>query len=237
MKVILEASLFEPAGAYALEMLTLLHLGFEGRHLMTTDPLEDARVTLWLAARGDNESRTCQLAFETGLREQSRTQSAFSVRVQAGVFPPRVGRRELILSLPDALVFLRSAFRVLLEDSSRDREFVLAIAKPEWRNRLLEMETRGWLRFEHGGGLARMPETVRSAQQSPLSRLCLWVLLDSDSLAPDKPSDAVRSFMRLCGEAIAFHCLERRAVENYLPLLALDHWASHSSGSRRSEEH
>ena len=57
MKVILEASLFEPDGAHALELLTVLHLGFEGRHLMTTDPLEDARVTLWLEARGDNESQ------------------------------------------------------------------------------------------------------------------------------------------------------------------------------------
>jgi hypothetical protein len=116
MKVIIEASLFEPAAAPPLDLLSLLHLGYEGRHLITTDPLEDAGVSLWLAARGDKESRACQLAFETGLREQSRIQSAFTVRVQAGVFTPRVERRELILSLPDALVFLRSAFRVLLED-------------------------------------------------------------------------------------------------------------------------
>jgi hypothetical protein len=98
------------------------------------------------------------------------------------------------------------------------------------------METKGWLHFEHGGGLSRMPETVRDAKQSPLSRLCLWVLFDSDSLAPNKPSDAISSFMRLCGEAVAFHCLERRAVENYIPFLALEHWAFHGSGRRERSD-
>lgn len=236
MKVILEASLFELARSDALGLLSLLHLGYEGRHLMTSDPLEDVRVAQWLAARSDDESQSCRLAFEAGLREQSRTQPAFSVRVQTGGFSPRVERRELILSLPDALVFLRSEFRVLVEDNSRDREFVLAIAKPEWRKRLLEMETKGWLRFEHGGGITRMPETIGVAKQSPLARFCLWVLFDSDSLAPDNPSDPVRSLMALCGENIAFHCLERRAVENYLPLLALEHWAAHSSAGRERSD-
>src|ERR1035441_4966266 len=98
------------------------------------------------------------------------------------------------------------------------------------------METRGWLRFEHGGGLSRMPETVCNAKQSPLSGHSLWILFDSDSLAPGIPSDPVRSFMRLCGEAIAFHRLERRSVENYLPLLALEHWAAHGTGRRERSD-
>jgi hypothetical protein len=231
MKVTLEASLFESARGNALDLLALLQLGFEGRHLMTTDPLDDPRVSEWLAARAQDESLECRLALEAGVRVQLRTPSAFSVRIQTGAFPPRVERRELILSLSEALEFLRSPFQVLLEDKLHDREFILAIAKPEWRERLLEMERKKWLHFEHGGGLSRMPETVRKARQSPVTRLCLWVLFDSDSLAPGKPSEPVRKFMGICGADIAFHCLERRAVENYLPLMALEHWASYDSGS------
>ena len=152
-------------------------------------------------------------------------QFEFSVRVRLGQSPPSLQQNELTLSLPDALVFLRLAFRVLLEDETRDGNFVLAVAKPEWRNRLLDMKAKGWLRYEHGGGITRMLETVRQCIGDLLSRMTIWVLFDSDSLAPHRPSQQAMDLINICTRGINYHCLERRAVENYIPLLALGHWA------------
>jgi hypothetical protein len=233
MKVILEAALFEPSRSDTLHLLGLLQLGYEGRHLLSTDPLEDGRVTQWLANRSRDESHSCQLAFEAGLREQSRLQSAGCVRVKPGTFRPHVEGRELTLCLSDALVFLRSAFQVLLEDNERDKSFVLAVAKVEWRERLMEMEKKGWLCFLHGGGITRMLETVGNASGDPCSGFRLWVLFDSDSLAPGKPSAQATRLANRCGQKIAFHCLERRAVENYIPVLALKHWALRDANDHR----
>jgi len=215
-----------------MDLLGLLQLGYQGRHLMMPEPSDAPQLSAWLSARGDFESRACRLAFETGLREQARVRSALSVRVQPGNLPPRFENQELVLGLAAALVFLSSAFRILLEDNARDREFVLAVARPEWRNRLLEMEDKGWLQFEHGGGVTRMEETLNAIRRDPPERHGAWVLFDSDALAPGRPSDKALRLRRRCGGDIAFHCLERRSIENYLPLLALDHWAAYLAGDR-----
>ena len=56
MKVILEASLFDQDPSRTFDLLTLIHLGFEGRHFVIPEPLVDTRVSSWLAARAPAES-------------------------------------------------------------------------------------------------------------------------------------------------------------------------------------
>ena len=51
MRVILETALFDPAQPNPLELIAIVQLGFEGRHLVVTDPLEDPTVDAWLASR------------------------------------------------------------------------------------------------------------------------------------------------------------------------------------------
>jgi hypothetical protein len=233
MRVVLDAALFDPAQPNPLELVALVQLGFEGRHLLMTEPLEDARVQAWLAARGEREQEACQLALERGLREQARTRSSLTVRVSGIDVQPARRQGELVLALEPALRFLRSPFLVLVEDRDADRAFVFAMAKPEWRERLGELEGRGSLHFEHGGGITRMRDTVRDVARDIADRTRYWVLFDSDSLAPGRRSTDADKLVQACRDRVEFHCLERRAIENYIPMAALLHWAEHAAPGNR----
>ena len=226
MRVTLEAPLFDSNRVDPLDLLALLQLGYEGRHLMATDPLDDHRVESWLAARGRLEAEACSLALENGLLEQTRApRTPISVRVTSSSVPPRFAPGELVLSLADALVLLRSEFRVLVENNHSDRDFLLAIMPAEWKAKILDMESKGWLRFELGGGVTQMTETVRNMAGNHLERVSTWVMFDSDALAPHRPGPNIPALVNLCTRLVPFHCLERRAIENYIPLMALNHWA------------
>jgi len=232
MKVNLDPTLFESGCSNVLDLLALLHLGFEGRHLMAPEPPEDPRVESWLGDRGALEAQECRLAFENGVREQTRTSFALTVRVTPDVGPVRLQGAELVLSLQDALACLRSPFRVLVENQVADRRFLLAMARPEWKQRLLDMERMGWLRFEHGGGIDQMQQTVNAAANSLAQGARLWVMFDSDALFPSIPSQRVSALIRTCQRHVRFHCLERRSIESYIPSMALAHWAEYTGGDR-----
>jgi hypothetical protein len=231
MKVILDALLFEPGQSDSLVLLALLYLGYEGRHMMIPDPIEDPRIESWLGFRGNSEADASRLAFEAGLREQTRTPNTpLSVRVMPGRNPPRLEVHQLILSLPDALSFLGSAFTILVENRMSDRCFLLAIMRSEWRDKILAMEERGWLRFEHGGGVPSMIDFVTDVSGSVTRKSSIWVLFDSDAIAPGRLGPNVPALINLCRRHVPFHCLERRAIENYIPYLALEHWVEYGPG-------
>ncbi len=111
--------------------------------------------------------------------------------------------------------------RVVLQT---DRAFLLSMAEPEQRELFADYEREGFLKFEHGGGLDKMLGKIdKENDETSLGRL--WVLFDSDRLRPDEPSHTARKLDKRCGDKIPHHMLERRSMENYLPLSALAAWA------------
>ncbi len=237
MNVVLDAELFSPERGDTMMLLALLHLGYQGRHHIVPDLIDDPRIESWLQARGDFGAQAARLAFEGGIREQTRAPNApLTVRITSENSPPRIAQSQLILSLSDAEIFLRAEFRVIVENDVSDRHFLLAMMRPEWRARILAMESNGWLRFEFGGGLTHMINLVTEVRTSITEKSSVWVLFDSDSLAPQRHGPYVRELITACTDHVPFHCLQRRAIENYIPYMALDYWTSHDDGrSKRSK--
>lgn len=235
MKVIIDADLFEDTPVNHLDLLALFRLGFTGRHLLQIAPISDLRVETWLSKQAEGVALECRLALEIGIRQDAHLPAANVLRVSAGSAATREGCGT-VLCLKDAVEFLQRPFRILVEDNVADRNFVLAVAMSESRKVLSEGETKNWITFEHGGGSG----LVKRAEQycaKQLEALRTWVLTDSDALAPGLCSAQARSVAKACGRNIVFHQLQRRAIENYLPLAALEYWAEHAcmTASHRME--
>jgi hypothetical protein len=226
MKVIIDADLFEDTPVNHLDLLALFRLGFTGRHLLQIAPISDLRVETWLSKQAEGVTLECRLALEIGIRHDAHLPAANVLRVSAGSAATREGCGT-VLCLKDAVELLQRPFRILVEDNVADRNFLLAVAMSESRKVLSEGETKNWITFEHGGrsGLVKRPEQYGAKQLEPLQT---WVLADSDALAPGLRSTQAKSVAEACGRNISFHLLMRRAVENYLPVVALEHWAEHT---------
>ena len=226
MKVIIDAELFQDPTINQLDLLALFRLGFSGRHLLQPDPLLDSRVETWLHRQADVVASECRLALELGIRQDARFPAANVLWVTDGTTASRKGCR-IVLSLKDAVEFLQMPFRILVEDNISDRNFVLTVAQREMREILVNGERKNWITFEQGSGsgLIRRAEKYGADQ---LEALRTWVLADSDALAPGLRSAQAKNVAKACGQNIPFHLLMRRAIENYLPLVALEHWAEHT---------
>lgn len=83
-----------------------------------------------------------------------------------------------------------------------------------------------------------MKTRVRTATSEEALRL--WALFDSDAREPGKPSPSSEELSQSCiSRGLSHHRLSRRAIENYLPVKALEAWAYNSpknsrDGRRRS---
>ena len=114
-----------------------------------------------------------------------------------------------------------------------DGNFVLAVAKQEIRQQLLEALEQQWISFENAGGIGSIPRRAREFGASPRDRLRCFLLFDSDARLPGRPSrQAIEAADRCAEGRLPFHRLERRAIENYIPVPALQRWAYGSRPGR-----
>jgi hypothetical protein len=127
------------------------------------------------------------------------------------------------LSPEKAAQFIRFPMKIFVENGANDGNFILSTAKSEWRKYLQEALTNAWCTFHHCGGSSIAQELER---HSTIDLARSFAVFDSDALHPDdNPPDTIRK-KELCIEHdVPFHCLNRRMIENYLPLQAFSQWA------------
>lgn len=234
MIVTLEDSLF--TSSPTLQLLSVIRLGFEGWHLIQTDPVfdpaADRAVNRWLARQDESAREEVQLTFEMGLEEAALgIPLERSLRITEdpasdwSANPPCV-------SLEVALPLLRAPLRVLVENRQNDGAFLQTVAPRPWREKLRQAIQRRWIELEHGGGADMQARLATLTREEALR---LWAMFDSDAREPGKPSELSE---RLCGtchqQKVPYHRLQRRSIENYLPVKALESWAYTGGRNRRS---
>ena len=235
MIVLVDDGVFASRRNDSLDLLALLRLGFEGRHLVQTrpswEPGTKLAVNRWLADQSPEVREQAELALSSGLEEAVRFPPALTVSVVDGTTPQWNPPR---LPLDMALRVLERPLKLLVEDAENDAAFLRTAALEHWRTALDRSFADGWIEVEHGGGIPRMLPRLKGRPTSELLRL--WVLFDSDAREPDRPSAQSEELRDLCeDQAVAHHQLRRRAAENYLPLPALAAWAKIGPRSKRKE--
>ena len=140
--------------------------------------------------------------------------------------PPRITLLDAI-ELADQTAFL------WVENGRNDRRFFLGMMPVEQRKAFEEWERRRVLEFKGGGGLGEARKGMEElADRGGLDPRMNRALFDSDGEVPGHRSRDAQLMVEFCeGKAIHYHCLARRAIENYLPKKAL--WAWAKDGSNR----
>lgn len=241
MIVLLEDEIFNSSRTVHLDLLSVFGLGREGRHRLQTDPLYNSMassaINTWLNRLDQQTREEAVLALEIGLEQDVLgTPSEVSIRV-ADLATPDWNTTPPRLPLPYALRLLQRPLSLLVENRHNDGAFLQAVIPTPWREHLLRSLEKGWIDFDHGGG-TDMKTRVRTAKFEEALRL--WALFDSDAREPGKPSPSSEELRHACVlRRIPHHRLSRRAIENYLPVKALEAWVHISprnsrEGRRRS---
>ncbi|RYC29386.1 hypothetical protein D3273_24120 [Lichenibacterium minor] len=141
------------------------------------------------------------------------------------------------LSPIDAMRLCVKPFEVLLENGRNDTAFLLAMAGPINRSTLARLEDCGAIKWSGLGGIGELKAHIRDRVVKLKDRsLTHYVLFDSDADAPGHLSpDALRLENSCQTVGIDFHCLKRRAIENYLPFSSLFQ-ANMQFGGRRKRK-
>jgi hypothetical protein len=224
-----------------LLLLSILRHGFEGRHIILTDPIfrrtGSHALNAWLTARDPLVRDAAEEALLRSLNayQSATTQAQFRVthRTQShwkGA-PPE-------LTPEDAAHVLTLPLLLVLEDRQADKHFLRCVLPRPRREELRNALDRGWVRAEHGGGLGNMKNYVKSLEGEQAEQMRVFVLFDSDAQQPARPSRDSEELRKACAEAaLPHHQLQRRSIENYLPPPALWHWAGQRRGEAATKLH
>lgn len=96
----------------------------------------------------------------------------------------------------------------------------------------------------HGGGVPGLVELLESLESAPYAEVVLerersWVMFDSDQIIRDRYGPDIPKLRSLCRRLLRgrFWCLERRSIESYLPIAALERHLRAELRRVRQEEH
>lgn len=230
-----------------LEILNILAFGYQDRHQILTNPLVDLNsedpvtnnFTNWLSSLPGSLREDILFALELGQEALVEGKPKEEIEVTSreesdwNASPPQ-------LTVQDARRLLDRSLHLLVENARNDRQFLKTIFKrllgaDYWRPLRKAIDEK-WIHYEHGGGLGSMKNAIAENADDPVDRLRTWVMFDSDAPklgAPSRQSEALR---KLCEDKnIDHHQLQRRAIENYLPIGALRASTSSISGPAKTK--
>lgn len=119
----------------------------------------------------------------------------------------------------DYLLHLRTTIGV--ENSRNDRNFLLSLCNSSLRSRLIELENQECLDFDGPGGINELINRMQGKYIShPAKKYKSWLLFDGDATVPAEVAETANQLIELCkkNKFVNYHCLTRRAIENYLPI-------------------
>lgn len=149
----------------------------------------------------------------------------------------------------DAARLLERPLRLLVENARNDRAFLLKVLEPSARRELNKALELGWVEFEMGGGITEIKcrlEDLKSADDISriINRGRLWVMFDRDAHADDRSleSEQSRALREVAAQIstpwpLVAHQLERRAIENYVPVPVIRRWWCFFEGKDPESRH
>lgn len=227
MRVILKAEVFACQEINQVELISLITLGFDGRHLIQVEPPDADELSNWLDKQSNQIRDECEWVFESGYsldRDEYGQLSAFTIQV-AHVDKPQWLQKIPVLPLKIALKFLSQDFIIFVENRRNDSAFLRATATGWRKDKLEELLNNGWVKFEGGGGIGEILKWIEEIANIPEKCQRSFALFDGDALKPNEPSQQSNEVVTACKKIkIPYHQLKRRAIENYLPFAALSAW-------------
>jgi len=136
-------------------------------------------------------------------------------------------------TLNEAIRFFIQPISIILENSKNDAYFLNSVFKFfDEDNRILNYIQKGWIQFENAGGCDNIQNFIEGKLQSfnslpkqnKSNYLRCFVIMDSDKLYSTQPlKDNKTSTLRfLVTNSVPRHILQKRSIENYVPIEAIE---------------
>lgn len=128
-----------------------------------------------------------------------------------------------IFSVKEAIIYLLQPVSVILENGLNDSYFLLALFRNFDSERKVErFYNEKWLRFENAGGCGNIENLIESMilfYQNKIKFLRCFVIVDSDKRYPTEVTHKYDHLIKYLNEkSVNYHILEKRNMENYLPV-------------------
>ena len=234
MRITIDPHLFDdPAHSFGLTRLLTATAGRPHQVLVGRGGGEDlAAFGRWRDAQGPGiRAPLTQLINAAFNPEFARFPPSVRLRVSDLVGEGVSPTGDSAVALPErAAKLVEQPLLVVVENDVNDGAFLRTVAPPgasrDWLERAL---ARDYLRFHMGGG-STMPAVLSNF--GPWQRLRCFAMCDRDSWLPSglaaKPAIQVQRCSAAAAMApkVPLHVLQRRSIENYLPIQALRRWAA-----------
>ncbi|MEJ7591471.1 MAG: hypothetical protein WKF77_07970 [Planctomycetaceae bacterium] len=184
--------------------------------------MSTSAVQSWFGRQSEQVKVASGLAIEYGLLRDA----AENMRLQVVIDDRRRTDDDwttMFLSLESARQLLRRPLNVWFENDLNDGQFLLSTARQEVRDRLIEWKEKGWIQFQNAGGIDSIYGRSKALEHLQVMRTMF--IFDSDARLPAIRSTPAKVAIDSCQVNDAtWHCLERRAIENYIPPGTLKAW-------------
>ena len=222
MRIVLHESLFRHPDQAALD--ALLHEALQRRCYLDVTTPEDPTYVSWLGSLTGSKRSDWLNQIEWTIKDRGVHRIA-SISVEA-IGSSNWASATPQLTVADALSFLGVHYRIFVENARYDRSFFFTMLDPQHRPLVQWLENADRLIFANGGGIGELRKLVeRELAGNPGRIFKAWVLFDSDAVAPGAVSAEAQALIDVCTKlGVRYTCLQRRAIENYLPKGTLYDW-------------
>ncbi|WP_054851065.1 hypothetical protein [Olleya sp. ITB9] len=135
-----------------------------------------------------------------------------------------------VYSLKDGMIFLSGSVLIFMENANNDQKFIRGILqKIETGEKAFSFYKKRWLEFRHCGGkddiVNQINQELRKYRNEELDNcnyLKAIVICDSDRKYPNETLELDKLINHCTDNKIKLHVLEKREIENYIPLEMLE---------------
>ncbi|WP_136806826.1 hypothetical protein [Desulfosediminicola flagellatus] len=214
MVIYLEKELFKDSNRD--DLLLILHLGIKNQTFIQFDD-DDEDVKNWQEnnnPEGWDEVFRCWISDATKFQQMNKAivrEELLESDWLSGEFP--------IITLTDAYYLIIKSFELWLENERNDGSFIRCVIDDDVRDRFDQLRSRGRLKLNGLGGIGEMKAVLRLEPKEFGFRNKIFVICDSDAANPSIRDENAEEIVAICNDnKIWHHCLERRAIENYVPI-------------------
>jgi hypothetical protein len=212
------------------EVSAILALGYMGRHRVL--PVDESAYSDWLQKFDETHQEMYRFIRDDSTAREAAGGAAYEILVTRNPLAAGSGISKR-LSPPKSIELLLHPFRLVLENTWSDWQFLLRMATSEERMRLEELFDKGWL-VTSGGGQGELTKEVRRLCSGFEGAMRTAAFFDSDMGDSGEISKNTELAQAACA-GILFYSLARRAIENYIPLQSLGRWANQGPKQQQAE--
>ena len=219
MNVLIEKEVFEQATAeeQKLELSFLLYLiWYQNRYSLILN--EDVRNCQFVNGLKENDVYLLELCFTSTISGSMTTDCTIST------IGDTISDKK-IFSVSEGIKYLMQPSSIIVENSLNDAHFIRAIIRCyDSSGMLIVHDQEQWLQFENAGGCRNIINYIQSRinQCGKVKFLRCFVIVDGDKYYPTETVTKYESLKKKLKEwNIGYHILEKRCMENYMPIDAI----------------